>query len=238
VKLTVLCNSAFTATLELRTGQERSQRSSCASEHTGLTFRFGTSLGRRLREEGSVRGTLELRASGAVLERSPLTITRRRAVVDSDRLGKAAGPSYWPGDQAWMQCANFGHPKDEYVNLRWHTWNGSVRWIYWRVWIQAYFIDGDVAGWHWKSPDGWNTTVPWYGPYRMNGFGIVEFQQNQGGAFSNDPWWWDSDVLLSFNYYTRAVAQLWVWNGAWSQGVAVAPNDISSAGAPGWCDYT
>lgn len=238
VELAFLCNTAFNATLGLRTGQERTQRSSCDSDRTHLTFRFGASLRKRLREFGVVHGALAVKANGVALERSPLTITRHRVVIESSSVGRAAATSYWPGSQAWMSCANLSHPTDEYVNLRWHTYDGSVRWIWWRVWIQAYFTDGDAAGWHWKSPDGWNTSVPWYGPYRMNGYGIVEFQQDQGGAFSNEPFRWRSDVFLSYHYYTRAVAQLWVWTGTWNQGTAVVPNDISTSTAPGWCDYT
>lgn len=154
--------------------------------------------------------------------------------------GAAQGPNYWDSSQAWFRCVNLYSPTTQTLNLRWHTYNGSVRWIYWRVWMQTSWNDPAIKGIYWKSPGGWYPRPsPLWGPNRMNGFGIVELQQNQGGSFSNDPWYWDDEVLLGYNMYARAWAELWVWNGSsWNYGVGVVRPDISTADAPGWCFNT
>ena len=102
---------------------------------------------------------------------------------------------------------------------------------------------GFVKGWLWYSPGGFEPAVsPLYPaasygkPYRMNGLGIVDFQQFDGQVTTIQPWPWGVDWAIGYNMYASAWARLYAWvDGKWVSDFFQVPVFGSPTDSPGYC---
>jgi hypothetical protein len=250
IGLRFLCDSPFTATVTLATGQRLTRGSDCASHAAALNFDFGSRLARRVRQRGRVSGTLTVRVGAQPLARLKLTVTRTRTRVTVRATAMAsramlAADDTWAYDQVKLVCGDIYYGNSNTLLVELHTPDFSTRWVYWKVWMQTYWDDphGFVNGWYWRNPAGWDPTPsPLYPeasygrPYRINGFGIVDLSQYGGGVTTNTPWSWSENWSLGYNMYARAFLQLYVWDGAaWVSQVHPVQTTGSPTDAPGYC---
>jgi hypothetical protein len=247
IGLSFVCDSPFTATVTLATGQRLKRHSDCASRAAALNFEFGSRLARQVRQRGRLSATLTVRVGAQPPARLKLTVTRARVTVRAAAASRAmlAADDTWAFDQVKLVCGDIYSGNLNILTVTLHTSDFSTRWVYWKVWMHTYWDDphGVVKGWYWRNPAGWEPAAsPLYPeasygmPFRINGIGIVDLSQDGGGVIIWSPWTWPENWGLGYNMYARAFLQLYVWDGAaWVSQVHPVQTTGSPTDAPGYC---